>query len=32
MTSNHSLTTLLYSLAGLQLVEMLTSFIYVWTH
>lgn len=32
MTSNHSLTTLLYSLAGLQLADLVVSCIYMWTH
>lgn len=32
MTYHNTMVPLLWSLAGLQLVDILASFIYVWTH
>lgn len=32
MTYNNTIIPLLYSLAGLQLVEIIASFLYMWTH
>lgn len=32
MTYHNTIVPLLWSLAGLQLVEIIASFIYMWTH